>query len=88
MKKLVATAVLALSLVSTSALAGKPLTPKQLEAYRSLVDAGIDKKDALSVARDPGVKKNEWGWTCDGEDKTVIRVKGEGARYKRNAVCE
>lgn len=52
---------IALTLVSTGAFAAKPLTPKQFETYQALVDMGIDKKDADSVARDPGVKKNEWG---------------------------
>jgi hypothetical protein len=74
-------------------LSKKPLTPKQTREYKALIGIGITKKDAARVARDPGVKKGEWGWVCD-DDKTAICVRGEvaireGARkYKNNVVCE
>jgi hypothetical protein len=64
----------------------KPLTPKQTREYRLLISAGITKKDAKRVVRDPGVKKGEWGWDCD--NKTAVRVRGAGAKYGSNVVCE
>ena len=64
----------------------KPLTPKQAREYKALVSAGIPKKDAKRVVRDPGVKKDEWGWVCDG--KEAVCVRGEGTKYKKNVVCE
>ena len=89
MKTLVATAALALSLVSTAASAassGKQLTPSQTQTFNELISIGFDEKDAEQVARDPGVKKNEWGWIC--ESGKLKREKGFGTRNKRNAVCE
>jgi hypothetical protein len=56
--------------------------------YKALIGIGIPKKDAEQVARDPGVKKNEWGWICEDEGRKLTCVKGEGAKYKNNAVCE
>ena len=64
----------------------KPLTPKQAREYKALISAGIPKKDAKRVVRDPGVKKGEWGWDCD--NKTAVRVRGAGAKYGSNVVCE
>ena len=34
------------------------------------------------------VKPNEFGWLCDGDGGTPYRVKGAGARLKRDAICE
>jgi hypothetical protein len=68
---------------------------KSLGEYKALIGAGITKKDAARVVRDPGVKKGEWGWTC--EDMMAVRVKADGApgypisslvKYKNNVVCE
>jgi hypothetical protein len=76
-------------------LSKKPLTPKQVKEYKALRSIGITKKDAARVARDPGVKKGGWGWTC--EDKMAVCVKADGAsgypiaslvKYKNNVVCE
>jgi hypothetical protein len=66
----------------------RPLTPKQARSYKELRSIGLTKKDAARVARDPGVKKNQWGWGCTDEGRTLERVKGGGAKYKTNAVCE
>jgi hypothetical protein len=33
------------------------------------------------------VKPNEYGWLCEGGGK-ISKVKGAGARRKRDAVCE
>ena len=66
----------------------RPLTRKQTRAYKELRSIGLSKRDAGRVARDPGVKKNEWGWGCTDEGRTLERVKGSGAKYKTNAVCE
>jgi hypothetical protein len=66
----------------------RKLTPDQLHTFNQLIGIGLTKKDAERVARDPGVKKNEWGWVCEGGGGNLIRQKGSGARYKRNAVCE
>jgi hypothetical protein len=30
----------------------------------------------------------EWGWVCEGGGGKLMRVRGEGAKYKNNAVCE
>jgi hypothetical protein len=80
--------VAALLLATGAAYADKkPLTPKQAREYRLLISAGITKKDAERVVRDPGVKKGEWGWTCS-DDKEAVRVKGGGVKYKNNVVCE
>jgi hypothetical protein len=68
--------------------AAHALTPKQ-QAYKELRSLGISKKDAVRIVRDPGVKKNEWGWVCEVDPVVKqYRVKGSGARYKRNALCE
>jgi hypothetical protein len=70
-------------------------TVRQMRSYlyregtKDLVSIGIFKKDAKRIARDPGVKKDEWGWVCEiGESIKHVRVKGVGTKYKRNAVCE
>ena len=34
------------------------------------------------------VQPNEYGWRCDGGGGTPYRFKGEGARLKRDAICE
>jgi hypothetical protein len=67
-------------------LSKKPLTPSQVREYKALIGAGIPKQDAARVVRDPGVKKGEWGWVCDG--KEAVCVRGEGRKYKKNVVCE
>jgi hypothetical protein len=66
----------------------KPFTAKQRQQYKTLRDAGLTKRDARQVARDPGVKKNEWGWACESAGGPVVRMKGEGSKYRKNAVCE
>jgi hypothetical protein len=95
MKKLLLTGIAVLFLATGTAHAKKPLTPKQVKEYKALIGAGITKKDAARVVRDPGVKKGEWGWTC--EDMMAVRVKADGApgypisslvKYKNNVVCE
>jgi len=86
MKALLLASVAALVLLS--AANAKPLTPKQVREYKALRSIGITKKDSRQVARDPGVKKGEWGWVCEGGGSSPIRVKGEGAKYRKNAVCE
>jgi len=88
MKKMLLASVAALFL-ATGAAHTKPLTQKQIREYKALIGIGLTKKDAAQVARDPVVKKNEWGWSCDGgPDSKLIRVKGAGYKYKKNAVCE
>ena len=84
MKKLVATAALALFI--TSPAIAKDLTPRQAKTFQDLRDIGLTEEDARNVALDPGVKKSEWGWVC--ESGKLKREKGAGARHKRNAVCE
>jgi hypothetical protein len=89
MRKVLLTGVAALFLATGAAHAGKPLTPKQVREYKALRSIGITKKDARQVVRDPGVKKGEWGWVCENpESGKLIRVRGQGAKYKNNAVCE
>jgi hypothetical protein len=73
--------------LATGAMA-KPLTPSQVRTYQDLIGIGITKKDAERVARDPGVKKGEWGWVCEGGGGKLMRVRGKGAKHKNNAVCE
>jgi hypothetical protein len=34
------------------------------------------------------VKPHEWGWLCEGTGTKFTKVKGQGARLKRDAVCE
>jgi hypothetical protein len=34
------------------------------------------------------VKPNEYGWVCEGSKISKSKVKGFGARLKRDAVCE
>ena len=34
------------------------------------------------------VKPNEWGWRCDGGGGEPYKVKGEGARFRRDTICE
>jgi hypothetical protein len=35
------------------------------------------------------VKPNEWGWVCEAPGSgTLSRVKGQGARLKRDVLCE
>jgi hypothetical protein len=69
--------------------AKKPLTLKQIKDYKDLRSIGISKKEARRVARDPGVKKGEWGWICEVDPAIrVYKAPGVGAKYKRNAVCE
>jgi hypothetical protein len=33
-------------------------------------------------------KPHEWGWTCDGGGGEPYQVKGQGARFKRDVLCE
>jgi hypothetical protein len=71
----------------------KPFTPKQLWTYKELLKAGLSEKDAAQAARDPGVKKGEWGWTQGDDDSGNPKcVKKEGsewlAKYKNNVVVE
>jgi hypothetical protein len=56
---------------------------------RDLQEAGITLADAKRVC-DPKnkVKPNEFGWLCDGGGGTPYRVKGQGARLRRDSVCE
>jgi hypothetical protein len=73
--------------------AKKPLTPRQAAIYKDLRSIGITKKDAAQVARDPGVKKGEWGWTrVGGASEGVMCVKNEGSerlmKYRNNVVIE
>jgi len=87
---LAALALLALS-ASLCAADARPLTRKQYESYKEIRALGIDKRTSRRVARDPGVKKNQWGWVCSVNPGPVIehkRIEGAGAKYKRNAVCE
>ena len=73
---------------ATHALA-KPLTPKQARTYKDLRSVGLTKRDAAQAARDPGVKKGKWGWVCENpESGKLIRMRGQAAKYKTNAVCE
>jgi hypothetical protein len=88
MRTLLLAGIAALFLATGTAHAAK-LTPKQRHDFDQFRSIGISKKEAKQAARDPGVKKNEWGWTCENpETGELRRVKGSGARYKRNAVCE
>jgi hypothetical protein len=34
------------------------------------------------------VKPNEYGWVCEGMGAKFSKVKGQGARLKRDAICE
>jgi hypothetical protein len=72
-------------------LSNKPLTQKQFREYKELRRIGLTKKDAAQAARDPGVKKGEWGWT-QGGDKGAMCVKKEGSewlsKYRNNVVVE
>jgi hypothetical protein len=75
------------------ALSKKPLTSKQARTYKELRSIGITKKDAAQVARDPGVKKGEWGWTrVGGASEGVMCVRQEGSerlmKYRNNVVVE
>jgi hypothetical protein len=74
-------------------LSKKPLTPKQVRVYKDLRSIGITKKDAAQVARDPGVKKGEWGWTrVGGASEGVMCMKQNGferlMKYRNNVVVE
>jgi len=72
----------------------KPLTRKQFQAYKALRSIGSTKEDAARVARDPGVKKGEWGWDCEPVSGPIYRVKSDGQepyrimKYRQNVVCE
>ena len=89
MKMLLLAGIAALLLATGTAHAKKPLTPKQIKSYKELRGIGLTKKDAAQVARDPGVKKSEWGWVCEVDPVIKMhRIKGGGAKYKKNAVCE
>ena len=33
-------------------------------------------------------KPHEWGWLCDGGGGEPYRVKGQGARFRRDTICE
>jgi hypothetical protein len=95
MKRLFLTSVAALLLATGTAHAKKPLTPSQVRTYKALRGIGITKEDAARVARDPGVKKGEWGWFCASGESLPERLKNDGtplgkslAKYRKNAVCE
>jgi hypothetical protein len=75
----------------------KPLTRKQFRTYKELRSIHIPKEDAAQVARDPGVKKGEWGWAWDGEESGNVKcVKADGSvwhpgnlmKYRNNVVVE
>ena len=34
------------------------------------------------------VKPHEWGWLCEGAGTKIYKVKGAGARLKRDVLCE
>ena len=94
MNKALLTGIAAL-LLATGAANTKPLTPKQVREYKALRSIGITKKDARQVVRDPGVKKGEWGWYCEGGESLPERMKATDTKvartltkYRKNAVCE
>jgi hypothetical protein len=88
MKRLFLASIAALFLATGTAHAAK-LTAKQRYMFNQYRSIGISKEEAKQAVRDPGVKKNEWGWECvNPETGELRRVKGRGARYKRNTVCE
>jgi hypothetical protein len=67
----------------------RPLTPKQARSYKELRSIGFTKREAAQIASDPGVKKGEWGWNCENpESGRLVLMKGTGAKYQANAVCE
>jgi hypothetical protein len=68
----------------------KPLTPKQFQFYKDPRRIGIGKKDARQVARDPGVKEGQWGWSCESMQLVYTKATraGELTKYAKNAVCE
>jgi hypothetical protein len=95
MKKLFLSGIAVLFLSTGTAHAEKPLTPKQTRTYKELRSIGLTKKDAAQVARDPGVKKGEWGWYCEGGESFPMRMKAVDTKvastlvkYRKNAVCE
>ena len=55
------------------------------ELYGDLRSAGIDVKrqcDPKNFVTNP----NEYGWVCQSED--VKRIKGHGAKQKKDALCD
>jgi hypothetical protein len=73
----------------------KPLTQEQMRVYKALRGIGLSKEDSARVARDPGVKKGEWGWMGNGVNGPVECVRNDGSegsqglmKYKNNVVVE
>jgi hypothetical protein len=55
---------------------------------REMRELGITPAQAKRIC-DPkyDAKPHEWGWVCEGSS-TLSRVKGQGARLKRDVLCE
>jgi hypothetical protein len=75
---------LAIVLVSITAVRA---TQSRAECLSDMRELGITPADAKRVC-DPKnkAKPNEFGWLCEGGEP--FRVKGQGARLKRDALCE
>jgi hypothetical protein len=82
----------ALTLALVAALVATPSHGKQ--SYSACVremSKIFDRADAKRICNPKNYvsKPNEYGWECDNpETGKLSRVKGRGARLKRDAVCE
>jgi hypothetical protein len=83
-----ATRLLGLAILMTSITAAAAKVDRA--CLREIRKLGISTAQAKRIC-DPkyDAKPHEWGWVCESPGSgTLSRVKGQGARLKRDVLCE
>ena len=79
-------AIFALAILMTSITAAVAKVDKA--CLRETRELGITLAQAKRICDSKNqVKPHEWGWVCESAN-TVSRVKGQGARLKRDLLCD